>query len=239
MLSAHIYHQWQYSNKLRPSFFQRHDFKTKNPKPNRTAIFQLRINSLNLRIGQQLLILGASGSGKTTLLSILTGLLPPLKGQVSYHGVDIFSLPSIKRDEFRAKNIGVVFQTLHLIPHLSAWDNILLAKSFLTTKDQANNADSNLAKKLLQDLDLQHVAHKSANNLSLGEQQRVAIARAMINQPQFLFLDEPSSALDDTNTKRLMQLLQTESKKRQLALIIATHDIRLKKLLRRAKTLSL
>lgn len=173
--------------------------------------------------GKHLLILGDSGAGKTTLFSILTGIQKPSKGTVTYEGKDIFTLKPSALDNFRGKNIGIIFQELHLIPVISLRENLQLINSL--THDKPDNA---YIDKLLSDLDLQDRADRRAEDLSVGEQQRVAIARALVNKPKWVFADEPTSSLDDKNTKNTIKLLKSHAENNGASLIIATHDKRVK-----------
>jgi putative ABC transport system ATP-binding protein len=177
----------------------------------------------SLEPGRHLLILGDSGAGKTTLFSILTGIQKPSNGVVTYGGRDIFALKSAELDYFRGKNIGIIFQELHLIPVISLRENLQLTNSLIHKK-----LDDAYIDKLIYDLGLKDKADQKAENLSVGEQQRVAIARALVNKPKWVFADEPTSALDDKNTSATLELLKSHAEKTGASLIIATHDKRLK-----------
>lgn len=178
---------------------------------------------LSLESGKHLLILGDSGVGKTTLFSILTGIQKPSHGKVTYAGKDIFALKPTELDSFRGKNIGIIFQKLHLIPVLSLKENVQLINSL--TNDHKDNYYIN---KLISDLGLEDKANQKVETLSIGEQQRVAIARALVNKPKWVFADEPTSALDDKNTNATLELLKSHAEENRASLIIATHDKRIK-----------
>lgn len=169
-----------------------------------------------------LLLLGASGSGKTTLLSVLAGLLKPDAGQVLIDGVDLYTLSHRERDRLRGQVFGFVFQTLHLIPYLSVRQNVALASVMAGLPVDGVRVDQ-----LLSRLGLADKAHRKPASLSQGEAQRAAIARAVLNRPKLLVADEPSSALDDTNTKIVIDLLMEQARDTGAALLIATHDNRL------------
>jgi len=173
--------------------------------------------------GQSLLITGGSGRGKTTFLHILGGLLRPQSGQVLIEGTDLATLSEKKLDRFRGINIGLVLQQSYFVSSLNVLENVVLA-SWLATGKQATDK----AKQLLQELDLNEHLHKLPSQLSIGQQQRVSIARALINQPKLLLADEPTSSLDDENAFRVADMLSHLAKQYGSALIIVTHDQRLK-----------
>ena len=181
---------------------------------------------LHCQAGQELLILGASGCGKTTLLHLLAGLLRPEAGQVKVANQDLQQLSDSEQDLFRGRQIGIVFQQSHVLKALSVVDN-LLAAQYLAKRPQ----DRSKALALLERLNLGHRAQASAGQLSLGEQQRLAIARALINQPALVLADEPTSSLDDGNCREVSQLLLEQSRALNAALVIVTHDARLKEII--------
>jgi len=171
----------------------------------------------------ELLILGNSGTGKTTLLHLLAGLRKPTSGEVEVNGVKLSSLNGASLDRFRGKNIGVVFQTSHFVQSLSVLDNILLAPYFSNNKISKTDAE-----KMLDRLNILSKKNKKTAALSVGEQQRVAIARALLNNPSLILADEPTSALDDENAKDVLNLLREQTQALKAALLIVTHDNRLK-----------
>lgn len=178
---------------------------------------------LSLKNADQALLLGPSGSGKTTLLSGLAGLLKPSTGTILIEGQDLYALPSAKRDHLRGQNFGFVFQNLHLLPSLTLAQNIMLAADMAKTKP-----DQGRLPQLLETLGLQDKAGRKPSALSQGEQQRAAIARAILLKPKIIIADEPTSALDDDNAKAVITLLTTQAKETGAALLIATHDHRIK-----------
>jgi putative ABC transport system ATP-binding protein len=182
-----------------------------------------KLEGLSLKAGETALILGASGAGKTTLLLAIAGLSRRFSGSVSVDGVDPFSLHGAARDHFRGKSIGFVFQDLHLIVGLSALDNVLLAP-FATGAAQERAR----ALALLDELGLSAISHKPAQKLSRGQAQRVAIARAMLLKPKVLLADEPTASLDDEACTIVSALLLRAASETGAALVIATHDGRLK-----------
>lgn len=184
---------------------------------------QFDFPDLHCKAGESTLITGASGTGKTTLLHLLGGLLKPTSGAIDINEVDICKLSAKKLDHFRGQNIGLILQKSYFIASLSVLENIELA-SWLTDKTKKKEK----AKELLILLGLEKIAFKLPSELSVGQQQRVSIARALINQPKLLLADEPTSSLDDENAEIVADLLADLSQKYNAALIIVTHDQRLK-----------
>ncbi len=167
----------------------------------------------------ELLIHGESGCGKTTLLHLLAGLLQPLKGDIFIDEVPISTLPPVKMDRFRGQHIGIVYQKPYFIESLSVLDNLLISP-FAGTKDKA--------KAIAHRLNIDHVLHRYPSQLSTGQQQRATIARAVMNEPKLLLADEPTSALDNKNCTQVLDLLLEEAQVNDVALIIVTHDDRLR-----------
>jgi lipoprotein-releasing system ATP-binding protein len=178
---------------------------------------------LNAKAGQTLLITGGSGKGKTTLLHLLGGLLRPASGKIFIDETDIGLLADRKRDRFRGQHIGIVLQQSHFVAALSVIDNVALA-SWLATGKHANEK----ARQLLTQLGLESQLDKLPSQLSIGQQQRVSIARALINSPKLLLADEPTSSLDDENAVIVADMLSALAKQFGTALVIVTHDRRLK-----------
>lgn len=172
---------------------------------------------------ETLLITGGSGKGKTTFLHLLGGLLRPKSGIISIQDTTISNLSEKELDRFRGINIGLVLQQSHFIASLNVLENVVLA-SWLATGEKATQK----AISLLKELDLEDQLYKLPSNLSIGQQQRVSIARALINEPKLLLADEPTSSLDDENAAKVADLLAHLSKEYKAALIIVTHDQRLK-----------
>ena len=180
------------------------------------------LNKQNFSVSKSkhLIISGSSGSGKTTLMNLMSGLLKPTSGFISFEDNDFSKLTEDNIDQIRSKNFGFIFQRLHLIKHLTVEQNILLGLN----KDQSPNIDE-----LLDDIGLKNKHTELAKNLSFGESQRVAIARGVINNPKIIFADEPTSSLDDTNTKKVLELISTQAKKNKSSIVISSHDERVKK----------
>lgn len=172
---------------------------------------------------ETLLILGQSGVGKTTLLHILAGILNPQKGDVSINGTSIYKLSSNKRDKFRGKNIGLVFQKPHFVQSINAEENLWLAQKMAGSAIDKSRTDL-----LLDQLNLSHRKNAMTYQMSQGEQQRLSIARALVNQPQLILADEPTSALDDQNCNEVINLLSHHASNVNASLVVVTHDKRLK-----------
>lgn len=173
--------------------------------------------------GESLLITGGSGKGKTTLLHLLGGLQRPQQGEIIIEDTNIAALSEKKLDHFRGKNIGLVLQQNYFVASLNVLENVVLA-SWLATGKQATQK----AKELLAQLGLTEHLHKLPSQLSIGQQQRVSIARALINEPKLLLADEPTSSLDDENAFKVADMLDSLAKQYGTALVIVTHDQRLK-----------
>lgn len=184
----------------------------------------VELPSLSLGLSDHCLILGKSGSGKTTLLYAIAGLLRPITGDVIIAGTNIARLSVPKRDAFRGKHIGIVYQTLHMVNALSVLQNVLLASYCAGTKQDIVKAEAMLGR-----LGLAECMHRLPEELSQGQQQRVAIARAAIGRPTLILGDEPTSALDDEHCDMVMRLLLSAAESAGASLIIATHDVRVKK----------
>lgn len=169
------------------------------------------------------LILGQSGTGKTTFLHLLALLLKPKSGSVIIDQTDLTKLSAAETAAFRAKHLGIVYQKPHFVSSLSVLDNLLMA-NYLANKPQ----DKGRARELAAQLGFADHLAKKTNQLSQGEQQRVSIARAVMNQPDVILADEPTSSLDDENTSRVVTLLRQQSEQIGASLIVVTHDQRLK-----------
>jgi putative ABC transport system ATP-binding protein len=172
--------------------------------------------------GEHALVLGPSGSGKTTLLHLIAGLLRPTRGVIAVAGRELGRLSPRAVDRLRGQQIGIVFQTLHLIGALSVADNLRLA-GYLAgrTPEPARIA------RALDGVGLGARARARPHELSQGEAQRVAIARALINGPRLILADEPTSALDDGNCERVLAVLEEQAGAHGATLVIASHDGRI------------
>lgn len=173
--------------------------------------------------GEPCLLLGESGSGKTTLLHLIGGLLKNQSGRIEINGTDLSTMSESSLDKFRGKHIGFIFQKNHLITALSVQDNLRMAPYLSGLKQ-----DSSRIEEVLREVSLLDKASSKVTALSHGQSQRVAIARAVLNRPAVILADEPTSALDDKNCDRVINMLLSIAKHNRSALLIATHDQRLK-----------
>ena len=180
----------------------------------------LSIDSWQLNAGERCFIYGRSGSGKSTLLNLIAGILLPQEGSVSIHGTDLATLSARQRDQFRAQNMGVIFQQFNLLPYLSVADNIQLSQHF----SKRGHNETGVVE-LLASLELpQNILQKPARELSVGQQQRVAVARALIHQPKLIIADEPTSALDEKTRNKFMELLTQRCQLTHCSLVFVSHE---------------
>jgi putative ABC transport system ATP-binding protein len=175
--------------------------------------------SLSVRAGESLAIVGASGAGKSTLLALLAGLDSPSTGHVAIAGVDLTALDEDGRAAIRGKHVGFVFQSFHLIPSLTAIENVMLPLELGNRPDARQTAAAALAQVGLSP----RMAHYP-KQLSGGEQQRVAIARAFVTHPAVLFADEPTGNLDTVTGQRITDLLFELNRSTGSTLVLVTHD---------------
>jgi putative ABC transport system ATP-binding protein len=172
--------------------------------------------------GQFVAIVGPSGSGKSTLLGLLAGLDAPTTGQIVIDGVDVTKLTEDGLARLRGEKIGFVFQFFHLVPSLTAFENVLIPMEIAGRRD-ANTR----AKQLVDEVGLSDRAHHYPSQLSGGEQQRIAIARALANDPPIVLADEPTGNLDSTTGRHIMELLLNVRRTRTSTLVLVTHDAEL------------
>lgn len=181
--------------------------------------------SLRIEAGEQVCIMGASGAGKSTLLHLLGGLDTPASGEVFAEGQPFHRWSESRRSAFRAKRIGIVFQSYHLMPDLSVLDNVLMPSRALRSKaGRPGGTAKEEAVRLLDRVGLGHRLTHRPMELSGGEQQRVGIARALINDPDILLADEPTGNLDAETGNRVLDDLFALSRERKRCLVIVTHD---------------
>ncbi len=182
----------------------------------------LDVPLLSVSQGDNLLLLGPSGCGKTTLLHVLAGILRPTRGQVIVAGEDVYGMSEGKRDLFRGRNIGLVFQRLHLLEALTVAQNLTIGPTLAGSKVSRKHVMDKLER-----LDIADKANAMPHQLSMGQRQRVAIARAVMNKPQVILADEPTAALDDDRAKAVLSLLAIEAAEAGATLVVATHDRRI------------
>jgi putative ABC transport system ATP-binding protein len=175
--------------------------------------------SIKVQGGTFVVVEGKSGSGKSTLLSLLSGLDKPDSGKINLGGTDITDLSEDELAPFRNKTIGYVFQSFHLVPSLTAFENITFPAELNRDPQAADKA-----KTLLHRVDLTDRMNNFPHQLSGGEKQRIAICRALINKPQIIFADEPTGNLDSANGEIIMQLLLELRQELNTTLVLATHS---------------
>lgn len=183
---------------------------------------------LTIEAGEVVVILGPSGSGKTTLLGLLAGLDRPTEGEVELAGLNLSGLDEDARAALRAERIGFIFQSFHLIPTLTALENVLVPLELLGPDRAPKPADAEkLARDLLERVGLADRVDHYPAQLSGGEQQRVGIARAFANEPVVLFADEPTGNLDRETGEEVENLLFALNQQHGTTLVIVTHDLAL------------
>jgi putative ABC transport system ATP-binding protein len=170
--------------------------------------------------GQFVAIVGPSGSGKSTLLGLIAGLDAPTTGSVLIDGVDITRLDEDGLAKLRGEKIGFVFQFFHLIPSLTAYENVAVPMEIAGAANAGPRAHA-----LLEEVGLTGRAHHYPSQLSGGEQQRVALARALANDPPIVLADEPTGNLDSANGRHIMELLTGIHQTRGTTLVLVTHDV--------------
>ena len=177
------------------------------------------LDDVNITVarGEFVAIMGSSGSGKTTLMNILSCLDTPTEGKVLLNGTDAAALDDEARRVFRARTIGLVFQQFHLLPYLTACENVMLAQYYHSVTDKA------AALAALERVGLAHRSDHLPKQLSGGEQQRVCIARALINEPEILFADEPTGNLDAENEQTVLRIF-AELHAQNRTIVMVTHN---------------
>lgn len=178
---------------------------------------------LSLAEGEITALVGASGSGKSTLLTIAAGLQSPSSGEIHFNGQDLSAMNQEEIREIRAGSFGFVFQAAHLVPFLTAEEQLLLmletAESALSKKQRREEAA-----KILDSVGMGHRKNAYPASMSGGEKQRIAIARAIVHQPKLLFADEPTASLDSIKSHEVMELLRSLTKTLNITTLIVTHD---------------
>ena len=175
--------------------------------------------SIEIPDGQFVAITGASGSGKSTLLGLIAGLDAPTTGSIVIDGEDVTEMSEDGLARLRSQKVGFIFQSFHLIPSLTAFENVLIPLEIRRSPNARSRADE-----LLDAVDLANRGHHYPAELSGGEQQRVAIARAFANSPTILLADEPTGNLDSKNGRHIFELMQGMHNRNRVTLVLVTHD---------------
>ncbi len=176
--------------------------------------------SFMLEVGEHVALTGPSGCGKSTLLHLISGILRPDSGTIKLAGTEITTLREGELDLFRAKNIGYVFQTFHLLESLTTLENV---ESVITFAG-ANHYPK--ARKILEDMGLKDKLSSFPHQLSVGQKQRVAVARAVVNEPPLVLADEPTANLDPPRAEGVLKLLRDTCRRANASLIVVSHDTR-------------
>lgn len=224
--------------------------------PDGSVVPIIDIPDMSIGDGEQVALIGTSGSGKTTLLHLIAGILKADSGSITFdfsgaveaprsdgsvvdyrsvkqNATDITRLSEARRDVFRGRHIGYIFQTHHLLPGLTALENVLMGMSFTgRTHDRA------WAHSLLNDVGLSDRLHYKPQKLSVGQQQRVAVARALANRPKLVLADEPTGALDVRNAQQVLELIRKLCKEVNASLLLVSHDLAIARQLDRVMSLS-
>jgi len=185
---------------------------------NGSSFEALKDVTINIGKGEFVSIVGQSGSGKSTLISIIGGITPPSEGEVTIDTIPIYELPTEKLADYRREYIGFVFQQFHLIPYLTAGENVMLPLCVTRDKDMEE-----LARSALRKVGLDHKMSRLPSQLSGGEQQRVAVARAIVNSPHIVLADEPTGNLDTDTGKEIFSLLKDLNRLGH-TVILVTHN---------------
>ena len=188
----------------------------KNPEGGTTDV--VNVPEFKLERNCPTALIGRSGSGKSTFLNLLCGILKPDAGKVVINGTELTKLSEGKKDRFRAKNIGYIFQTFNLLQNFTALENVLVGMKF------AGKVDKSRAKEILSDVGLADRMNYKPSQLSVGQQQRVALARALVNNPSMVIADEPTGNLDPVYAKDAMNLITELCKKNNAGLLVVSHD---------------
>lgn len=192
-------------------------------KGDSNRFFAVRDVSLNLEAGRVIVLTGRSGSGKTTLMNMMAGLLTPDEGEVLLDGQDLYAQDDDTLSKLRNRHFGMIPQGADVLPELTAMENILLPQGIWKQEDASLTLIQDRAKELMEQMEISHLAEVPAKELSGGERRRVCMARALAGRGEFLFADEPTSDLDDENTRIILSMLRQMADD-GCAVMIVTHD---------------
>lgn len=184
------------------------------------AVQAIREMSFQIQSGEFVGVMGESGAGKSTLLSIMGAMNAPTTGSFVVDDIDVYSLRSEQRADFRREFLGFVFQSFHLVPYLNVIENVMLPLAIVDTNNKKKRA---MAERALESIGLVDKARRLPNQISGGEKERVAVARAIVNEPPVLLADEPTGNLDTKNTRSMMDLLQ-QLNDNGMTIIMVTHS---------------
>lgn len=187
----------------------------------KAPVIALRQADLSITPGEFVVITGRSGSGKTTLLNLVAGLARPTSGQVLFDGKDIWNLSDLEQSRLRNQRMGFVFQFPSLLQSLTVLENVILPGMF--GQEPEKRSINHRAKELLEVVGLSDKMSAYPRQLSAGQQQRVVFARSLINQPDLLLADEPTSNLDEQTEKEIIALLQEIHARRRITILLVTH----------------
>jgi ABC-type lipoprotein export system ATPase subunit len=188
-----------------------------------SSVPALRGVTLKIDRGEFVVVVGRSGSGKTTLLNLAAGLTRPTSGQVSLDGADLWGLTDQQQSRLRNEKIGFVFQFPSLLPALSTLDNVILPTIFRSKRATASSQDQERGVQLLREVGLEDKLAAYPRQLSAGQQQRVVIARSLMNRPQLLLADEPTSNLDEKTELEIMGLFRELHANLGITIVMVTH----------------
>lgn len=177
--------------------------------------------TVDIRQGEIVCFLGTSGSGKSTFLNMVAGLEKPSRGEIWIGRIPIHRLNEAQVTLFRQKHIGFIFQAYHLIPSMTALDNVTLPLTFRGMEKKKRIA---IGREVLRSVGLEGYENRRPSQMSGGQQQRVGIARALSNRPRILFADEPTGNLDSQTSKEVMDIIVDQAKRHKMTLILVSHD---------------